>query len=178
MPGGLWRMALSVRIVTSWRRRTGSPSSVAGVASRTRCTSRWRASVPRPSRAAAATSARSTGMCFQLDHARVGPGQQEERLDQLGHVVDRGPRVVDRLVQRGDRLVGVSLQVLQVAAHDGQRGAQLVAGVGRELALAAQRLADRHQCPLGIQRAAGQGQADAPARPPPTRTIRRTCRVV
>ena len=56
-----------------------------------------------------------------------------------------------------DRLVAMPLEVFDAAPDDGQRRPQLVAGVGRELALAAQRdalvgqrLADRDERPSRI----------------------------
>ncbi len=53
----------------------------------------------------------------------------------------------------------VALEVLDAAPDDGQRGAQLMAGVGRELALALERFADRDEGPPGIQGAADHRQA-------------------
>ena len=60
----------------------------------------------------------------------------------------------------GDGLLRVALEVLDARPDHGQRRAQLVRGVGGELALAAQRLAlvderlaDRHERPVGVGRA-------------------------
>ena len=55
---------------------------------------------------------------------------------------------------------GMALEVLDAAPDDGQRGAQLVARVGGELALAPERLADRHEGATGIQGPADHGQAE------------------
>ncbi len=62
-PGGVWATALSTRIVTSCRRRSGSPSTTAGSGSATRATPRSAASDVSGPAASTATSARSTGTC-------------------------------------------------------------------------------------------------------------------
>ena len=82
----------------------------------------------------------------QVERARVGAREQQQVLDQRGQVADLGVDVVERRAHLGHRLVLVQPQVLDAGADDGQRGAQLVAGVGRELALSPERLA------LGVQR--------------------------
>ena len=66
-----------------------------------------------------------------------------------------------------DRLGGVAPEVVDAAADDGQRRAKLVAGVGGELALAAEggplcgeRLADRDERATGVDRAEPEGDQD------------------
>ena len=94
---------------------------------------------------------------LQLHRPRIGAREQEQVLDDRGHVADLVVDVLERRADRRDRLGSMALEVVDAAPDDGQRRAQLVAGIGRELALAAegralvrQRLADRHQRPARI----------------------------
>ena len=64
--------------------------------------------------------------------------------------VGLGLDVVEGIADLGDRLVGVAAEVRDGALDDRERRPQLVAGVGRELALAAHRVADRHERPVGV----------------------------
>ena len=96
---------------------------------------------------------------LERDGARIGAGEQQQVLDDRGHVADLVVDVLERRADRRDRLVAMPLEVLDAAPDDGQRRAQLVAGVGGELALAAQRdalvgqrLADRDERPARIDR--------------------------
>ena len=84
-----------------------------------------------------------------------------------------------------DRLVGVAAEVLERAPDDGQRRAQLVARVGRELALAAEReplvaerLADRDERPAGVDGAEPERDEDddRAADEQHARASRRACR--
>ena len=94
---------------------------------------------------------------LQRHGPRIGAGEQQQVLDDRGHVADLVIDVLERGTDRRDRLVAVPLEVLDAAPDDGQRRAQLVARVGRELALASQRdalvgqrLADRDERPPRI----------------------------
>ena len=88
----------------------------------------------------------------ELDGPRVAPGEQEQVLDERGQVVGLGGDVVDRRADLADRLVGVAPEVLGARPDDGQRRPQLVARVGGELALVAERVADRDERPAGDDR--------------------------
>ena len=57
-----------------------------------------------------------------------------------------------RVADAADRLVLVALQVFDAAPDDRERRPELVARVGRELALAAERLADRDERAAGVER--------------------------
>ena len=89
--------------------------------------------------------------------------------------------VLERRADRADRLVAVSLEVLDAAPDDGQRRPQLVAGVGRELALAAQRgalagqrLADRDERPAGVDGPEPERDDERRPAPPTSRTTSMT----
>ena len=104
---------------------------------------------------------------LERDRARVGAGQQQQVLDDRGHVADLVVDVLERRADRRDRLVAMPLEVLDAAPDDRQRRPQLVAGVGRELALAAQRgalvgqrFADRDERPPGVDRPEPEGHED------------------
>ena len=56
----------------------------------------------------AATSPRSTRQALELDRARVGPGEQQQVLDERGQVADLGVDVVERRADLADRLVPVA----------------------------------------------------------------------
>ena len=146
-PSGLWRTALSTRMVTTWRSRSASPDDHHRLrvdldvdAPGARRATSW------PTAASAATSPSSTGWRVRSSAPEVGARQQQQVLHERGQVADLGVDVVERGADLGDRLVLVQPQVLDAGAHDGQRRPQLVAGVGRELALSPERLA------LGVQR--------------------------
>ena len=107
---------------------------------------------------------------LERHRARIGAGEQQQVLDDRGHVADLVVDVLERRADRRDRLVAVPLEVLDAAPDDGQRRAQLVAGIGGELALAAQRdalvrqrLADRARAPVAHRRSRTRTR---PARPP------------
>ena len=156
---GLWRIALSTRIITSWRSRAGSPATTAGCGSTTTRTPRSVAGLPIAGRAVGGDVAEVDRHVLERDRPRVGAGEQQQVLDDRGHVADLVIDVLERRADRRDRLVAMPLEVLDAAPDDGQRRPQLVAGVGRELALApergalvGQRLADRHERPPRIDR--------------------------
>ncbi len=104
---------------------------------------------------------------LQLDRARIGPGEEQEVLDDRGHV---GHFVVDVLERRADRLDAlraVAQEVVDAAPDDRQRRPQLVACVGREFALApqrgplvGQRFADRNQGAARIHGPEADGDED------------------
>ena len=94
---------------------------------------------------------------LQRHRPRIGAGEQQEVLDDRGHVADLVVDVGERVAHRRDRLVAVTLEVLDATPDHGQRRAQLMARIGRELALAPQRnalvrqrLADRDQRPSRV----------------------------
>ncbi len=91
------------------------------------------------------------------DRAGVGPGQQQEVVDHRRQVVDLVADVDQGGADGRDRFVAMAFEVVDARADDGQRRAQLVRGVGGELALALQgralgdeRLADRDERPAGV----------------------------
>ena len=73
---------------------------------------------------------------LQRHGPRIGAGEQQQVLDDRGHVADLVIDVLERRADRRDGLVAVPLEMLHAAPDDGQRRAQLVARIGRELALA------------------------------------------
>ena len=83
---------------------------------------------------------------LECDGSRVGAGEQQQVLDDRGHVPDLIVDVLQRGADAGDRVIAVALQMLDAAPDDRQRRAEFVAGIGRELALPAER------CPLAGQR--------------------------
>ena len=66
--------------------------------------------------------------------SRVQARQQQHVLDQLGHPFGLGLDAAHRVGDVVGQFVALALRELGVAADRGQRGAQLVAGVGDELA--------------------------------------------
>ena len=134
-PGGLHLAALSSRLVTARSRPGRSPTTHQGSVSTSKATPGAR----RRTRATArsTTSARSTGSTDVGQ--RLVAGQLDQVADQRGQLLDLGAHVVEQLGaglrrQPRRRLVGLGEQV-EVGAQRGERGAQLVAGVGDQLAL-------------------------------------------
>ncbi len=76
-----------------------------------------------------------------LERYRTGvrTGKQQQVVDEGGQVVDLRADVVECLADRMDGLVAMALEMLERAPNDRQRGAQLVARVSGELALATER---------------------------------------
>ncbi len=96
----------------------------------------------------------------ELLDPRVGAGQQEQVADERGQVVHLGSHVRERVGLVGQLQLRVALEVLDSGLDDAQRRAQLVAGVGRELALAAERLADRNEGAGRVHPSADDGRRD------------------
>ena len=71
----------------------------------------------------------------QRQPSLVGAGDQQQVLGEVGEVVGLLEGGVERLAQRA-RVAPVAQRGLELGLHDGQRRAQLVAGVGQEAALA------------------------------------------
>ena len=132
--GGLHFAALSSRLVIARSSDAGSPVTHHGV----------EGDVERDGRRAAADPVdgprHDVGEVDRLEPGgdRLVAGQLGEVADQRGQLVDLEPHVVQQLGARLGRqpaaLVGLGQQV-EVGAQRGQRGAQLVAGVGDQLAL-------------------------------------------
>ena len=154
-------MALSTRIITSWRSRAGSPATTAGCGSTSTRTPRSVAGLPIAEAPSAATSPRSTG----TRSSATAPESERASSSRSSTIAvmwrTSSSMSVERVADRRDRLVAVPLEVLDAAPDDGQRRAQLVAGVGGELALAAQRDA------LVGRATRGSGRAPAARRPSP-----------
>ena len=164
---GLWRIALSTRIITSWRSRAGSPATTAGCGSTTTRTPRSVAGLPSADAPSAATSPRSTG----TRSSATAPESERASSSRSSTIAvmwrTSSSMSSSAMPTSRDRLVAVALEVLDAAPDDGQRRPQLVAGVGGELALAAerdalvrQRLADRHERPAGVDGAEAEGDQD------------------
>ena len=92
-------------------------------------------------------------LALELDDAGIRSGEQEQVPDERREVLDFVPDVAERIADGGDGLVSMALEVLDARADDREGRPELVAGVGRELALAADRLADRHERAAGVDRA-------------------------
>ena len=96
---------------------------------------------------------------LERDGAGVGASQQEQVVDEPGELLDLGVDVGEGVPDLAHRAGGVPPQQLHRAPDDRQWGPQLVARVGRELALAPQRgalgrerVADRHERAARVDR--------------------------
>ena len=143
-PGGLHLAALSSRLVTARSRAVASPTHPPGLGAHVEGQAAARGGGParRPGRRSSASSTAS-----RRERHRVVAGQLDEVADQRGHLLDLGADVVQQLGARPRaasrrRAVGLGEQV-EVGAQRGQRGAQLVAGVGDQLALPVARRGER-----------------------------------
>ena len=157
-PAGLCRMALSTRMVTSWRRRSGSPVTGAGSGSSTTVHAAFLTERRQHRSRVRGDVAEVERNSFYLDDARVGPGQEQHVLDQGGHVPYLGLDVAQCLAHVLDLAASVASQVLDARPDHGERRSQLMAGVRGELPLALQRLLtavdrrpDRDEGTAGVQ---------------------------
>ena len=108
---------------------------------------------------------------LERDGARVRAREQQQVLDDRGHVGHLVVDVDERGADLRDGLVAMPFEVVDAAPDDGQRRPQLVARVGGELALPAerdplgrQRFADRDERPAGVDGPEAEGdQDDEPA---------------
>ena len=138
VPGGVWVRALASRLATTWCSRSGSPTTSGTTRPRPR---------PRPGRSSAQRCSRRRGVGVGDgvdDHpgevdalARQGPagveaGEQQQVLDQRGHPLGLRPHPLEQARDLAGQLVGAARGELVVPADRGERGAQLVAGVGDE----------------------------------------------
>ena len=160
VPAGVWVRALASRLASTWCNRGPSPCTITGSSSGTSSSQRW--SGP----AACASLERVHRQPGQVDlvavqrPAGIEPGQQQQVLDQRGHPAGLGLHPAHRVrdVRRCD--VPAAPGQLGVAADRGQRGAQLVAGVGDELP-------DPHLAAVpGVQRVGRRWSASGSARRP------------
>ena len=156
-PDGVWRIALSTRIITSWRSRAGSPVTTAGCGSTAIATPPSAAGLASADAPSAATSPRSTGTrsSATAPESERASSSRSSTIAVMWRTSASMSSSAD--ADLADRLVLVAVEVLDAAAHDRERGPELVAGVGREVALAAkrgplvrQRLADRDERPAGV----------------------------
>ena len=136
VPGGVCRTALAIRFATTWRSRSSSPITTA--AHRTAGVEARPAGAGRSGSRPASVVHGVAGEHGQVD--RVGahrpllvePGQQQQVLDEAAHP---GGLVLDAAHRAGDLVRsrhGALAVQLGEAADAGQRGAQLVRGVGGE----------------------------------------------
>ena len=96
----------------------------------------------------------------ELEGARIGAREEEQIVDQGAESIGLRLDVVEGIADVGDRLVGVAAEMRHRALHDAQRGAQLVARVRGEVALAAHCVPDRDQGTLGVQPADPKGDRE------------------
>ena len=148
-PAGECRMALSTRIPASWRRRASSPRTGAG------------SQVQRQAHADGGGHGLERLRCLgggqgevrvgrhDLDRVRIRAGEEQEVVHEQLHPRRAGVEVVQGPVH-GRRIVAAASQLGDRGARDRERGPELVARVGGELALAPERLADRHQRAAGV----------------------------
>ena len=108
-------MALSTRIITSWRSRAGSPVTTAGCGSTSTRTPRSVGGLRERRRAVGGDVAEVDRHVLELDRARIRPREQQQVLDDRGHVVHLVVDVLERRADRRDRLVAVALQVVDAA---------------------------------------------------------------
>ena len=160
-------MALSTRIITSWRRRAASPVTTTGCGSTSTRTPRSAAGLASAVDPSATTSPRSTGIRSSSIAPGVGAREEQEVLDHRRHVADLVVDVLEGGADLAHRLGAMPLEVLDAAADDRERRAQLVAGIGGEVALATerhslvrQRLADRDERAAGVHGPEAEGHDD------------------
>ena len=125
--------ALVSRPISTCRSSTGSPS-----AARSGSTLGRRARRPRGGSSAATASVDRELDADDLGLAladRLHPGQRQQRLGQPADAVDVLGEAVEEVVARLGVVLGAGAQDLDRARHPGDRVAQLVRGVGDELAL-------------------------------------------
>ena len=150
-------------MVTSWRRRRGSPET----ARRQRIEHDGHAALLAERHehrgSLGGDVAEVERNPVQLDDARIGPGQQQHVLDEGGHVPNFGLYVADRLTHVLDPAAPVAFQILDARSNDGEWRPQFVAGIRRELALALQgrlpaidRLPDRDESAAGVEVPGGE----------------------
>ena len=158
-PLGLWRMALSTRMKTSWRSRAASPSTIAGSGSTSTLTSFAPAGLTSDEAAAAATSPRSSGsrsreIAPESDRARRRRSSTSDVRCSTSAPISSSALPTELTGSSACRRRWSS-----GAPDDGQRRPQLVARVGGELALTAERealrcerIADRDESAAGVDR--------------------------
>ena len=135
---GLWAIALSTRMYTSWRRRAASPMTVAGSGSTSNRTPALAGRAPQGGRRSGRHVAEIDRQALQADRAGVRAGEQEQLVDEARQVVDLRSDVVERVADLRDGFVSMTPKVFDRCLDDRQRRPQLVAGIGGELALAPQ----------------------------------------
>ena len=157
-PRGLWRIALSTRIVTSWRSRAGSPTSIAGSGSSLRRRRSRACGELRPAPTGAVEPRRRRGRpasgSARRPRSRTGRGAAGRRPARSAVRPRRRCRRAPRATRR-PASSAVTASARRDAADHRERRPELVARVGRELALAAEGR------PLGAD---DRGSARAPAR--------------
>ena len=149
-PVGAWRTALSPRIRTSWRSRSASAVSGTGSASTSTRTSRSAAIVARPGRRVERDLAEVGRRERQVERPRIGPREQQQVVDERAEPDHLVVDAVERGRARRRVPIRLAAQLFDRAADDRQRRAQLVAGVGGEIALASEGVTDRDERPVGI----------------------------
>ena len=136
MPGGVWRTAFSIRLSASRCSSSRAPSTTRRLRRRRRARG---PSATAPSSPAASTSDLRRGRSAACGACAVGVGAREQQ--QVGDEAAHAPRGAQRATRR-PRPRSPSSDVgqqLEVGEHARQRRAQLVRGVGDELALARER---------------------------------------
>ena len=133
VPGGVWVRALASRLASTWCSRCASPRDGDRVVRAGRAASRWSRPAARASLTASTTSGDRSASRAGERAAGVQPGEQQQVLDEGGHPGGLGLDPAQRVAGVGaDGLVAAAGE-FGVAADGGERGAQLVAGVGDEL---------------------------------------------
>ena len=135
---GLWRIALSTRIMTSWRSRAGSPATTAGCGIDHDPDAAVGGRLAQRRRAVGGDVAEVDGTCSSATapESERASSSRSSTIAVMWRTSSSMSSSAD--ADRRDGLVPVALEVLDAAPDDGQRRPQLVARVGRELALAAQ----------------------------------------
>ena len=146
-------------MTTSWRSRAGSPITSAGSGSTDTITPVPAATGPSVDAPDEATSPRSTGTRSRA----TAPESERASSNRSSTIAARwstsSRMSVEGRADRRDRLVAMAFEVVDAGPDDRQGRAQLVRGVGRELALAPQgfalgdeRAADGHERAAGVRR--------------------------
>ena len=132
-PGSVWATALRTRLRSTCVSRSGSALSVPLTASSSKSRS------PNSGRSRRRSSKKSSSVDRRgsTQPARLGAGQREHVADQAVELVEAAQQRHGALVPA--RLVGLTVEQLDLGAQHGERRAQLVRGVGDEVALAPER---------------------------------------
>ncbi len=158
VPGGVCCTAFSSRLRTIRCRSSRTPGTTAGSAA---MDSSWPSASGPSSAAASVTHIGQIGGPLRRRATGVGARQEQQVAHEPAHPARGAQRGLGRVGLLAVELLG---QQLQIGQHAGQRGAQLVRGIGDELPLAVEH--GLGLAPGTVQRAEHVLEGAARARPP------------